>query len=131
MRSEPKNQHTQERGDKATERTGAGTPTQGGKKRPKTRFRAVYADFEIRPSLAFFSSGWQFAEMSTLQKPTPELLAELEKQALAFIAGMQALAQFKRANSPEYREAWAKTTAAKAAYEAAAAQLPDYLPSSS
>jgi hypothetical protein len=84
-----------------------------------------------RKALAFLGSGWQFGEMSNPQPPTPELLAELEKQALAFVAGMQSLAQFKRANSPEYREAWAKTTAAKVAYEAAAAQIPGYLPTGS
>ena len=67
--------------------------------------------------------------MSTLQKPTPELLAELDKQVHAFIAGMQELAQFKTgANSPEYREVSARTTAAKKAFEAAEAQLSSYLP---
>ena len=67
--------------------------------------------------------------MSTFQKPTPELLAELDKQVHAFIAGMQELAQFKGgANTPEYREIWAKTTTAKKAFEAAEAQLPINLP---
>jgi hypothetical protein len=56
------------------------------------------------------------------QPPTPELLAELEKQSLAFIAGMQALAQFTHANSPEYQAVWEKTRAAKEAYEAALSQ---------
>lgn len=67
--------------------------------------------------------------MSTFQKPTPELLAELEKQAYAFIAGMQELAQFKTgANSPEYREVSERTTAAKKAFEEAEAKLPINLP---
>lgn len=75
-------------------------------------------------ALAFFGAVWQFGGMSN-QPPTPELLAELEKQALAFIAGMQALGRFTHANSPEYREVLKKTQAAKEAYEAAAAQIPD------
>jgi hypothetical protein len=57
------------------------------------------------------------------QPPTPELLAEIEKQCLAFIAGMQALGQFKHADNPEYRAVLEKTNAAKEAYEAAVAQI--------
>jgi hypothetical protein len=59
--------------------------------------------------------------------PTPELLAELKKHALAFNAGMQALEQLREAGGPAWWEAWEKTKAAKEAYEAAAAQIPDNL----
>ena len=77
-------------------------------------------------------AGWQFVEMSTPQPPTPELLAELEKQDLAFTAGIRALAQLREAddpaNDPAWWEAWEKTKAANVAYEAAAAKIPGYLP---
>ena len=86
-------------------------------------------------ALAFLGSVWQFGEMSNLQKPTLELLAELKKQDLAFTAGIRACAQLREAddpaNDPAWWEAWEKTKAANVAYEAAAAQIPDNLPSSS
>ena len=66
--------------------------------------------------------------MSTLQKPTLELLAELKKQDLAFTAGIRACAQLREADDPAWWEAWEKTKAANVAYEAAAAKIPGYLP---
>lgn len=54
-----------------------------------------------------------------------ELVAELEKQATACIAGMQALTALgplPKASSPEYQEIWARVLEARAAYDAAMAQ---------
>lgn len=77
-------------------------------------------------------AGWQFVEMSTPQPPTPELLAELEKQDLAFTAGIRALAQLREADDPAndqaWWEVWEKTKAANVAYETAAAQIPSHSP---
>ena len=54
--------------------------------------------------------------------PTPEQAEVFEKHVADFIEGFQALASFARTDSQEYREAWAKTQAAKEAIDALIAQ---------